>query len=432
MSSRIKLKSRVKGYVVSYLYALAKKRLKKLKPDIIGVTGSVGKTSTKDAVYCILARRYAVLRNKKSFNTELGVPLGILEQESGFSSPFAWLEILWKSFKVAFFDKTAYGKVVLEMGVDKPGDMDQLLKLVKPNIGVMTAIKAVHLAEGQFANLEEILKEKSKLVKSIDKNGWAILNADDHYLSSLSSQLEANVITFGTSEKANIKAVNIVSSEDGLKFDLAFDDKNFSVHLPHLIGRHHIYVLLPAIAIGFLNGFKWETIKAGLEDFRLPPGRLTLLPGINKSLIIDGSYNASPSTMTVSLEVLSEMKPKGVGRKIAALGSMNELGDFADSEHRKIGKEVIKHADMLITVGDLAGLYAEEALKGGMDKGAVWSFKNSKEAGEFLKGKLRPGDLVLAKGSQNNVRMECLVKEIMLEPERAKEFLVRQESAWNI
>jgi len=340
MNFAAKIKTGVRGYVVSYLYALAKRRLEKLQAEVIGITGSVGKTSTKDAIYCVLARRYTVLRNKKSFNTELGVPLGILEQESGFSSPFAWLEILWKAFKVAIFDKTSYGKVVLEMGVDKPGDMDQLLKLVKPTIGVMTAIKAVHLAEGQFQNLEEILKEKAKLIKNIGKTGWAILNADDHYLSLLASQLEANVITFGMNEKANIRAVNVASSEEGLKFDLAFDDKNFSVHLPHLIGKHHVYVLLPAIAIGFLNSFKWETIKAGLEDFRLPPGRLTLLPGINKTLVIDGSYNASPSTMIVSLEVLSEMKPKGVGRKIAALGSMNELGDFADSEHRKIGKEV--------------------------------------------------------------------------------------------
>lgn len=425
-----KAKKTSKSAVLWYLEKLAKHRLSKLKPEIIGVTGSVGKTSTKDAIYHVLARRQQVLRNQKSYNTEFGLLLAILEQESGFSSPLKWFDTLWKAFKVGIFSKAPYGKMVLEMGVDKPGDMDFLLKFVKPNIGVMTAIKPVHLAEGQFKNLEEILNEKAKMVRQMGKDEWAILNADDHYLQILATQLDANVITFGMSEKADIRAMNVKSSEEGLSFDLAFDNKTISVNLPQLIGKHHVYVVLPAIAIGFLNQFKWETIKAGLEDFQLPPGRMNLISGIEKSVIIDSSYNASPSTMAVALEVLSEMKPKGIGRRIAVLGNMNELGDLVDSEHRKVGRDVAKVADILVTVGDDAKLYAEEALKADFDKNHVWSFLDAKDAGEFLKEKIKHGDVILVKGSQNKVRLEKCIKEIMAEPERARDLLVRQEDSW--
>lgn len=425
------LKEALKKAVIWYLHQLVRIRMRRLKAEVIGVTGSVGKTSTKDAIYRVLSRRYQVLRNQKSYNTEFGILLAILEQESGFSNPLLWLSTMWKAFVVAVFDKTPYQKLVLEMGVDKPGDMDFLLKVVKPHIGVLSAIKPIHLAEGQFENLEGILKEKSKIVKGMNKEDWAILNLDDHYLSSLVGNLDANVITYGVAEGADIQVKNVDSNEKGLSFDLIFDEKEVSVHLPQLIGKHHVYVVLPAIAIGFLAGFKWETIKAGLEDYKLPPGRMNLIAGIEGSTIIDSSYNASPATMLAALEVLNEMRPSGVGRRIAILGNMNELGDLTDSEHRRVGKDVSKCADMLVTVGDFAKLYAEEATKGGLDSGRVWSFNDSKAAGEFLKSKLKKGDVLLVKGSQNNVRLERCVKEIMAEPERAKDLLVRQEGVWN-
>lgn len=430
MNPSMKAKNKAKSAILWYLKTLARHRLNKLKPEIIGVTGSVGKTSTKEAIYHVLARRQQVLKNQKSYNTEFGLLLSILNQESGFSSPLKWMISLWGAFETAFFDKTPYTKMVLEMGVDKPKDMDVLLQFVQPTVGVMTAIKPIHLDEGQFKNLEEILNEKSKLVKRMGENDWAILNADDHYLSLISNQLRANVITFGMGEGADIRAMNVKSSEKGLAFDLLFDEKTIHVQLPNLIGKHHVYVVLPAIAIGFLNQFKWETIKAGLEDFVLPPGRMNLIPGVSNSIIIDSSYNASPATMAVALDVLGEIHPKGVGRRIAVLGNMNEIGDLTDSEHRKIGKEAAKVADLLITVGDHARLYAEEAVKAGLQQSHVWSFVDSKDAGEFLSGKLKTGDIVLVKGSQNKVRLERCIKEIMAEPERARDLLVRQDDSW--
>jgi len=430
MNFKTKAKNKAKATILWYLKTLAKYRLKRLDVDIIGITGSVGKTSTKEAVYHVLSRRQQVIRNQKSYNTEFGLLLTILNQDSGFSSPLKWLSVFWGSLKVALFDKTPYKKMVLEMGVDKPTDMDVLLKIVKPNIGIMTAIKPIHLDEGQFQNLEEILNEKSKMVKRMGENDWAILNADDHYLELIVDQLNSNVITFGMGEGADIRAVNVKSSEKGLEFDLIFDKKTIGVHLPSLIGKHHIYVVLPAIAIGFLNKFKWETIKAGLEDFHLPPGRMNLIPGVKKSVIIDSSYNASPATMAVALDVLKEMQPKGVGRRVAVLGNMNEIGDLADSEHRKVGKDASRITDILVTVGENARLYAEEAISAGLDKNHVWSFMDAKEAGEFLCDKLKTGDVVLVKGSQNKVRLERCIKEIMAEPERARDLLVRQESEW--
>ena len=157
---------------------------------------------------------------------------------------------------------------------------------------------------------------------------------------------------------------------------------------------------------------------------------MNLIPGVSNSIIIDSSYNASPATMAVALDVLGEIHPKGVGRRIAVLGNMNEIGDLTDSEHRKVGKEAAKVADLLITVGDHARLYAEEAVKAGLQQSHVWSFVDSKDAGEFLSGKLKTGDIVLVKGSQNKVRLERCIKEIMAEPERARDLLVRQDDSW--
>ena len=183
------MKTFFKKAVLRILTALARVRLKRLRPFVIGVTGSVGKTSTKDAIYTLLKSRYCVVRNEKSFNSDFGLPLAILEQGSGFSSAFEWLVILWRGFWKAFFGGKNLQMMVLEIGVDKPGDMVDILRLIKPQIAVMTNIKPIHLAEGQFKDLEDIFLEKKKLVEALPGGGIAILNADDPYIVSLHDKL---------------------------------------------------------------------------------------------------------------------------------------------------------------------------------------------------------------------------------------------------
>ena len=421
------LKTMGKRGVLFFMERLTQWRLKKIHPEVIGVTGSVGKTSTKDAIFSVISTHVAAHCNKKSYNTEFGLHLTILEQESGYSSPLKWLEALLKgAWNTVMLTEPSYRELVLEMGADKPGDIEYLLRHVHPRIGVFTAVKGVHLGEGQFPDLEAIFNEKATLIRSLPTDGWAILNADDERVISLKDEVQAHVLTFGLSSKATLRAKHVESGLDGLRFTLSYEDKSHVVHLPELMGEHQVYVVLPAIAVGFLVGMTLPQIMEALKGFRLPPGRMNRLEGAQGSLIIDSSYNASPDTMGAALEVLRSVP----GRKIAALGSMNELGPHSEQAHRRIGKMVPQVADMLVTVGEAARFYAEEALSHGLSKDFVVQFDSAKAAGEFLKNKLRSGDVVLVKGSQNKIRMEYLVREIMQHPEQASDVLVRQDAYW--
>lgn len=421
------IKKTGKALVLRVMERLSRWRLNKIHPEIIGITGSVGKTSTKEAIYSVVSRHVAAYRNEKSYNTEFGLHLAILEQESGYSSPLKWLNALgrgaWSTFKLK---EPPYRELILEMGADKPGDIEYLLRHVRPHIGVLTAIQPAHLGERRFESTDEIFEEKSKLIYALPEDGWAILNADDERVFSLKEKVRAKVLTFGMSAKADLRAKYVENGRDGLRFTLAYEDKTHAVHLSQLLGEHQIYVILPAVAAGFLMGMSFREISEGLKAFRLPPGRMNRVEGLHGSLILDSSYNASPHSMMAALEVLRGMP----GRKIAALGSMNELGPHSEREHRRIGKIVPQVADFLVTVGREAEWIAEEALSHGLSSAFVMQFNSAKAAGEFLKNKLRRDDVVLVKGSQNNVRMEHLVREIMQHPEQAESLLVRQESYW--
>ena len=412
--------------VLHFLMGLARHRLKRLRPFIIGVTGSVGKTSTKDAIFTLLKNRYQVVRNEKSYNTEFGLPLAVLEQPSGFSAPLEWAGILLKAMGKAFFGGGRLQMMVLEMGVDKPGDMTELLRLVRPQIGVMTNIKPVHLAEGQFKDLEDIFLEKRKLVDALPAKGTAVLNADDPYLVSLRDKLACKTLFYGFSEAADLRVLNVESELEGIRFTLTYRDQVLSGALP-LLGAFQIYVVLPALAAGLTQGFTLEEGLQALRDFKVPPGRMTLISGINETFLIDSSYNASPETVKQALDLLHETAK---GRKIAVLGAMNELGAASERYHREVGRHAVGKADLLVTVGEQARFAAEEAQKEGFPASDLFHCADVLEAEKRLKTVLQKGDTVLVKGSQNKVRLERLVKALMQNPETAKELLVRQEKHW--
>lgn len=426
------LKSAAKKAVLWMLEALVAWRLGKIKPEIVGVTGSVGKTSTKEAIYAVLTGH----RTQKSYNTEFGVMLAILEQESGYSSPLKWLIAMVRAFfSTLFLEPPYYRTLIVEMGADKPGDIEYLVKHLPPKIGVLTAVKPVHLAEGQFKNVEDVLEEKSKLLRALHADGWAVVNADDSRVMGVvhpvngGPKLKCHVLSVGMSSKADLRAKEVESGLQGLKFTLSYEDRTHTLHFPHLLGEHQIYVVLPAIAAGFLHGLSITDIMERLRNFKLPPGRMNILEGVNGSIIIDSSYNASPETMVAALQVLAGI-PVGSGRKIAALGSMNELGKSAEREHRKIGKMLPTVCDVLVTVGGEARWFAEEAITHGLLRGSVFSFDSSMEAGNFLRQNIAKGDVILAKGSQNGIRMEHCVATLLAHPEEAAHVLPRQDSYW--
>lgn len=420
------MKKILRNFVLGLLIALARIRLKRLRLFVVGVTGSIGKTSTKDAIYTLLKKRYQVFRSRKSYNTDFGLPLAILEQDSGFSSPMKWVKTLAGAVWNAFIGGRHMQMLVLEMGVDAPGDMDKLLKLVRPQVGVMTNIKPVHMAEGQFKSLDDIFREKKKLVEQLPEKGIAVLNADDGYVSSLKEKLPCRTLWYGFAGWADVRAANVQHSFEGLSFTVSYKDQTVHVQVP-LLGSFQVYVLLPAIAVGITQGFSLEEAIEALQEYRLPPGRMNAIPGIRESLIIDSSYNASPEAVKQALDLLTE----GPGRKIAVLGSMNELGEVTEIKHREIGAYAVGKADLLLTVGESARWIHEEARNNGFAEETTGHFDDALAAADFLKKMVQKHDTILVKGSQNRVRLERLVKKLMRDPDRARELLARQGAEWN-
>ena len=417
------MKSVFRFVITKILSVKAKNHLKKNRIQVIAVTGSIGKTSTKEAVYHILKKKFQIYKSSQGFNTELGISLAILHQEkSGFSSAKSWLAIL----KKIFTDKTpeTAQKIILEMGADKPGDIKKLIRIAKPQIGIVTNVNPVHLGKGQFKDMEDIKKEKNSLIRNMGSNCVAILNFDDPLVKSM--ETGAHKISYGQTEGVAVRALELDPQSRFLKFKVAYNKETCDFQVP-VLGNFQIYSLLPAITVALKLGMDLKECAEALTDFQLPPGRTSPIAGYNKSTIIDGSYNASPTSMARALELLAELSGD---RKIAALGTMNELGEMEKEAHLKLGAQAAKCANILVAVGQDAVTMKQGAIEAGMKEQDIFTFFDSEDAGHAIKKMLQPNDLVLVKGSQNRVRMEKLVKVIMEHPEQAKVLLCRQDEAW--
>ncbi len=418
-------KEKLKIFLQKLLRLCAILVLKKYKPSIIGITGSVGKTSAKEATYAILKNHFNVRRNIKNYNNELGVPLTILGIETSTSFVY-WLGNLLKIFALLVFPMPYPKILILEVGVDKPGDMKYITDFVLFDIGIITAIGPAHIEF--FGSLEAIAKEKGNLIKSLPKDGFAILNNDDDLVLGQKEKTKAKVLTFGFQGESDIKA-NVEKENGtilGLSFKMSYQGSFVPVRLPGTLGKHQIYAALAGAGVGIALGLNLIEIAEGLKEFPSLPGRMKLLAGIKGSLIIDDTYNSSPVASFAALEVLSKLPAP---RKIAVLGDMLELGEFSEENHRKVGEKAGKIVNLLVTVGPASKILADAAIKKGLIKADVFSFDTADEAKLKVQELIRPGDLILVKGSQG-MRMEKVVKEIMAEPEKAKELLVRQDPEW--
>ncbi len=416
------MKSLLRSIITKILVYKARLYLKKNRVQVIAITGSIGKTSTKEAIFHLLKKNFKIYASPQGFNTELGISLAILQEEkSGFSSPLAWIKILKR---VLSSEPEVYQKIILEMGADHPGDIKKLIKIAPPKIGVVTNVNPVHLGEGQFENLEAIQKEKNSLVRNMAISSMAILNFDDPLVKAMKTS--AHKIRYGLSEGVDVRATDAEVLNRNIKFDVSYKGETIPFKVP-LLGSFQVYVLLPAIAVGLKLGMGLQECAEVLKDFKLPPSRMNPIPGVNDSTIIDSSYNASPISMTKSLELLSELNAT---RKIATLGTMNELGDTTKEAHLSLGAQAAIAAKILVAVGQEAVTIKQGAIDAGMPEDNIYTFFDSKEAGHFLQEFLRPDDLMLVKGSQNRVRMERLVKLVMKYPEKANTLLCRQDKAW--
>lgn len=397
---------------------------------MIGITGSVGKTTCKEMVYDVLKTKYRVLKSKKSYNSEFGLLLTILHQESGFSSAVQWTCVLVKSFFRAFFIRDKYDYLVLEMGVDKPGDMDFLTSVAPPDISLITAIKPVHLDTGQFSSIDEIFEEKKKIFYRMKKTGTAIVNKDDKRINSLEADIPAtNILTYGTGEDSDFRVLSKTQTEKGLEFTLEHEKKILPFKT-QLYGEYHVSLLVPAIIAGLITEVPLGKIAGAIENFAPPPGRMSLIKGKKDILILDSSYNASPYAVIEALKILDFFGKQKNGRRIFVFGNMNELGRFSKELHIKTGKEIPSKADLLITVGNDVRYAASAANKAGLPSENIHCFETADEAVACYQKIIQKGDIVLAKGSQNKVYLEIFVKAFMADPGSAEEKLVRQDKKW--
>jgi UDP-N-acetylmuramoyl-tripeptide--D-alanyl-D-alanine ligase len=422
------------------LKIIAKRILKKYRPKIIGITGSVGKTGTKEAIALVLSKKFKIRKTFGNYNNEIGLPLTIIGERSPGKNIFGWFEILLKGWILGAFKKEYPEILILEMGIDRPGDMDYLVDLAKPDVAVVSAISEIPVHLEFFKNAQELAKEKSKIVKCLVKNDFAVLNYDDRYVKKLKSQTKAQSLTFGFDERADFWASNLTldskelfaerAAPHGISFKLHFGEREMPFRLPYIFGFPQVYAVLAACAVGIIFKMNLVEIAQQLSKFKAPRGRMNLIAGIKQTNIIDDSYNASPQSTLAALKVLGSLWP--AGRKIALLGDMLELGVMVEEGHRQVGREAAKLCHYLITVGEAAKFIADEAKKSGMPPERIFEFEKSEaqEAAKFVQNEiLQKGDLVLIKGSQG-MRLERAVKELMAEPLKAGELLVRQGKEW--
>ena len=429
------MKNIFKIIIICILQVEAKLVLKKYKPKIVAITGSVGKTTTKDAVYAVLNSAYYVRKSEKSFNSEIGVPLTILGCENAWNNPFLWIKNIFKGFGVIFL-KNHYPKwLVLEVGADAPGDIERSAKLLRPDIVVMTRFAKVPVHVEFFESPQDLINEKKKLVKYMKEDGILIFNNDDEDMASIKIPNKAQKISFGYNEGSGIKGMNSeILYEDekpiGQIFRVEYAGASAPISIRGVIGEAHTYSALASVAVGASQNLNIAQISESLgENYQTQPGRMRILKGIKKTILLDDSYNASPIAVQKAVETIGILKSKEEGNKIVALGDMLELGKYSAVEHKKIGELVAKKADILVAVGLRAQHVVEGALIGGMKEKNIFSFEKSDEAGKFFQNEIKENDIILIKGSQS-IRMEKVTEEIMAQPERKKELLVRQDDEW--
>ncbi len=358
---------------------LAKYYRKSLQTKFIAVTGSNGKTTTKDMVYHILKNFKNVSRSEKSFNNFIGVPLTI------------------------FGADLTHDFCVVEMGTNAPGEIRRLSEITSPNFTILTNISHTHL-EG-LGSIEGVANAKAEFIENMDEDGTLITNADDAWCSQIASRFSGKVISFGFDENAQIKATKVKRNKSGFTFIV---NESFTVNLP-VLGKHNIYNSLASVALGNAIGIRMEDMCERFVDFKLPPMRMEKRVCGDIIAINDG-YNSSPSSMSAALDELAQLPAPG--RRIFVCGDMLELGKDTERLHKEIGKKVASSkVDILWTVGPFSRFVAEGAIDNGMSGENIFSYDTSEETSSLIASQLKSKDTVLIKGSRR-MKLECVLRQI--------------------
>lgn len=406
--------------------------LKKYRPHIVAVTGSVGKTSTKDAIYTVLASKYYVRRSEKSFNSEIGVPLTVLGVPNAWSSPILWLRNILDGLLLIVLPSSYPEWLVLEVGADRPGDIERIARWVKPDIAVVTRIPEVPVHVEFFASPEQVAEEKGNIVSALKQDGTLVFNGDDQRVMALSQKAQKTPLTYGFN-----RGNHFIASEErilfhegvptGYTFRVDHRGKSVPIEISGAIGRQHVFPALAAVAVGSSLDMNFVDIGQALSQYEPPSGRMRLITGIKATTIIDDSYNSSPVAAHEALEMLAQCETGG--KRLAVLGDMLELGEYTAHEHTLLGERAAEVCDYIVTVGPRARAIAEGALGMSFPSQYILQYEDAQRAGKELEHILESNDVVLIKGSQG-IRLERTVYELMRYPQHAEQLLVRQGVQW--
>ncbi len=426
------MKKILKKIIVTILTYEAKMLLKRTSPHIIAITGSVGKTSIKDAIYTALKGTIHVRKSDKSFNSEIGVPLSVLGLPNAWSNPLQWLKNIFDGAMLVIHPGEYPKLLILEMGVDRPGDMDKLTAWIRPDVVVLTRLPDVPVHVEYFDSPEAVIREKEKLVLALKPDGVLVYNQDDEKIVAIAKNLFQKTIGYSRYSLSpyTASADKIIYENGraiGFEFMLTHLDTAVLMRVQGSLGVQHAYNYAAATAVASIFDIGIKTVADTLRMHVPPQGRMRLIDGIKDTLIIDDTYNASPTATERSLITLSELK--GVKRRIAVMGDMMELGQFSIREHERIGALVAQCADILVTVGIRARGYSKGAMEAGMNPKNIFEYDDALKAGQEIQTFIKPGDVLLVKGSQS-IRAERFVEEIMANPKDAEELLVRQGKEW--
>jgi len=358
---------------------------RKLDIRIVAITGSVGKSTTKELVAEVLSRRFCTLKSKGNLNNEIGLPLTLLRLGSG------------------------YQRAVLEMGFYVPGEIAFLCNLALPQVGVITNIGTVHAERA--GSQEEIARGKSELIQALPAapEGVAVLNYDDPFVRPMAEVTKAKVFYYGLDSKADLWADQIEGMGlQGIRFRLHYRTEVLNLRVP-MIGEHSVHTALRAAAVGLVEGLTWTEIVHGLQEGH---SQLRLVVAHTKegALILDDTYNASPESTLAALNLLDEMD----GRKIAVIGDMLELGQYEQRGHEMVGVRAAQFASLIVLVGTRSKITADAAIRSGYSPKAIQWFEEAPQAVPYLQETIRNGDVILVKGSRG-LQMERIVHALEIE-----------------
>lgn len=424
------MKSLLKAPIAAFLALLARAIIRKYQPKIVMVTGSVGKTTTKDAVAATLSNRFFIRASEKSYNSEFGVPLTIIGAKNPWENASAWYGVFQYALGLIMLPNHYPKLLVLEVGADRPGDLEKILRIATPDAVVVTRLPDVPVHVEAYASPQAVRDEEFTPANALTGGDELIICADDPHAILMSERLPAHITTFGFAPNADVRITDPRFFRDGKLFgmeaSIQMNGTREQIRVEGTLGRPQLLAPAAAFATAHALGLSVKEILEGLRTYLPPPGRGRVLRGVNGSLIIDETYNASPAAVEEALAALALIP--NMTRRIAVLGDMLELGRYSMAEHERVGSRAAEEADLVFSVGIRARAIHDAALASGKDADHACAFATSEAAAEALVSLVREGDVVLVKGSQG-IRMERIVEKLLADPaDRSK--LVRQEKEW--